>query len=99
MTRTAARIAARRRIHYINQTCRGGGNGVSKESNSWGETDGRGRAAQGVLAAWLNKLPETQGVSLGPWDRVRIDQYPRRRRRPGRVAAPRRPLDPDPVAR
>src|ERR1700730_4395807 len=56
-------------------------------------------ATEGVLAAWLNQLPETQGVSLGPWDRVRIDQYPRRPRRTGRIAEHRRPLDPGPVAR
>src|SRR5207302_5034723 len=57
------------------------------------------RATEGVLAAWLNQLPETQGVSLGPWDRVRIDQYPGRPRGTGRVAAHRRPLDSGTVAR
>ena len=42
---------------------------------SKGDTrDARERAIEGVLATWLNQLPETQGVSLGPWDRVRIDQ-------------------------
>ena len=53
--------------------------------------DAGNRAAEGVLAAGLNQLPETQGVSLGPWDRVPIDQYPRRPGRAGRdgsVSAP-----------
>src|SRR5437763_698171 len=62
-------------------------------------TDAADRAAQGVLAAWLNQLSETQGVSLGPWDRVRIDQRLGRRRRPGRGATARCALDPRIVAR
>src|SRR5437763_15602808 len=57
------------------------------------------RTIEGVLAAGLNQLPETQGVSLGPWDRVRIDQYPGRRRRAGRNAAPRGALIAGAVAR
>ena len=31
---------------------------------------------QGVLAARLNQLPETQRVSIGPWDRLRLRQRP-----------------------
>src|SRR5262249_49810729 len=33
---------------------------------------------QGVLAAWLNQLSETQRVSIGPWDRLRIGECPGR---------------------
>mgnify|MGYP006161281907 CR=1 FL=1 len=31
-------------------------------------------SAEGVLAAGLNQLPETQRVSIGPWDRLRFRQ-------------------------
>src|SRR5439155_26414452 len=55
-------------------------------------------AIEGVLSAWLNQLPETQGVSLGPWDRVRIDQCAGRRGRAGGAGASRRALDPGPIA-
>ena len=37
-----------------------------------GENDGR--AVQGVLAAGLNQLSETQRVSIGPWDRLRFSE-------------------------
>src|ERR1700722_17965686 len=76
----------------------GAGATVAAACRNEGVGDARSRT-EGVLAAWLNQLPETQGVSLGPWDRVRIDQYPRRRARTGRAAAPRRALDPGAVAR
>ena len=32
------------------------------------------RALQGLLAAWLNQLSETQRVSIGPWDRLRFSE-------------------------
>jgi hypothetical protein len=32
------------------------------------------RQPEGVLAAWMNELSETQRVSLGPGDRVQIHQ-------------------------
>ena len=58
------------------------------------QTEGpRGRRRQGLLAAALNELPQGQGIPLGPWDRVRIDQRPGRRRDGGASQA-RRPLGP-----
>src|SRR5262249_60021907 len=57
------------------------------------------RAIQGLLAAWLNQLSETQGVSIGPWDRLRFSECARGSERLRRTAEARRAVGTGAVAR